>query len=161
MTKRWLWHLWEVQLLSQKWSLICNRFISLRWNFAMLKCAVMPGGRKWQKAVLLLWSWRLQQGNWSDIFQAEMCPPPVDYHCFLKQKSLTHEVFQFFFYTESTQSGQTGFISGLNILDNFSPRQRAHMIHSAITSGRKTVAGIWGIGVTSQEYSNYLQRNEL
>lgn len=138
-----------------------NMFISVQWNFAMLKCAVMPGGRRWQKAVLLLWSWRLQQGSWSDILQAEMCSPPVDYHYFLKQRPPTREVFQLSFYTESTWSGQTSFISGLNILDNFSPRQRAHMLHSAITSGRKTVAGSWGFGVTSQEYSNYLQRNEL
>lgn len=161
-TKRWCWYLWEVQPLSQKWSLICtHRFLSVQWNFAMLKYAVMPGGRRWQKAVLLLWSWRQQGGSWSDIFQAEMCPPPVDYRCFLKQRPPTHEVLQLALYTKSTWSGQTCFISGLNILDNFLPRQRAHMLHSVISSGRITVAGIWGIGVTSQEYSNYLQRNEI
>lgn len=35
------------------------------------------------------------------------------------------------------------------------------MLHSATISGRKTVTGTWGIGVTSQEYSNRLQKKNF
>lgn len=91
-------------------------------------------------------------------FRQRCFPPPVDYHCFLTQRSPAPEVFQWPFYTKSTWSAQTSFISGLNILEIFSSRKRAHMLHSAITSGRKTVTGTWDIGVTSQEYSNHLQK---
>lgn len=69
------------------------------------------------------------------------------------------EVFQYSFYMKSTWSAQTNFITVLNNLDNFSPkqRQRAHLLYSAVTSARKAVTGNWGIGVTSQEFSNRLQ----
>lgn len=78
---------------------------------------------------------------------------------FPQAETSTHELFQFSFYTESTWSAQTS----LNNLDNFSPmqRQRARVFHSVVTSGRKAVTGSWGIGVTSQNFSNHLQRNEL
>lgn len=86
-----------------------------------------------------------------------------DLPLFPQAETSTHELFQFSFYTKSTWSAQTSFITGLNILDNFLPmqRRRAHVFHSAVTSGRKAVTDGWGIGVTSQKFSNHLQRNEL
>lgn len=80
---------------------------------------------------------------------------------FSQAETSTHELFQFSFYTKSTWSAQTSFITSLNNLDNFSPkqRQRAHVLWSVVTSGRKAVIGSWGIGVTSQEFSNHLRRN--
>lgn len=68
-----------------------------------------------------------------------------DLPLFPQADTSTRELFQFTFYTKSTWSAQTSFITGLHNLDNFSPmqRQRAHMIHSAVASGRKAVTSSW------------------
>lgn len=86
-----------------------------------------------------------------------------DLPLFPQAETSTHELFQFSFYTKSTWSVQTSFITRSDNLDNFSPmqRQRAHVFCSAVTSGRKAVTDSWGIGVTSHKFSSHLQRNEL
>lgn len=123
-------------------------------------CSSACGKDRCQQAVLSFQSWRLQQGIWSDTFQAEMFVMQVDY-CFLKQRRPRMT----FSSSPSTPSppGQLKPILSppLNNLDNFSPkqRQRVYVLHSVVTSGRKAVTGSWSIGVNSQEFFNHLQGN--